>query len=884
MGPLKGKLLLLDGHSLAYRAFYALPESLTTSSGQPTNAVYGFTTMLIRLLVEEQPDAIAVALDLPTPTFRVADFAQYKAQRAAAPDQFRSQIGLIREVLATLRIPVVEAPGFEADDVIATLATQAGEAGYEVLIVTGDRDTLQLVDSSTRVMMTRRGVTDTLVYDVAGVRERYGVLPEQYPDLAALRGDVSDNIPGVPGVGDKTAAKLVAEYGSVEELYGRLDEVKGKLAAVLREHREDVARNKRLARLVRDVPLEVGADDLKMGEWDREEVRRVFDTLEFRTLRERLFAGVKGAMAPEVGFTMAARRLAPGGMAAFLRGTRGRLGLAPELRTRPGSATLDGLALADPEGGAVWASLDAASPDDLEALRAFLADSSRPKAVHDAKVFYLAAWERGWELAGLEIDTALVAYLALPAQRTYDLADLAGQYLNKELKSDAASSEGQLSLEGDSGWTDHCLRAQAVVELAAVLEARLQGWGLSRLLGEVELPLVEVLARMEWLGLAVDTGVLGEIEDRLDQRMRTLEVEIWRHAGEEFNVNSNPQLQQVLFEKLRLRKTKRIKTGYTTDAGALAGLIGTHPIIEAILGYRELSKLVGTYVQALPPLVQADGRIHPQYNQMIAATGRLSSSNPNVQNIPVRTEEGREIRRAFVPGPGFEGLLTADYSQIELRVLAHLAEDEDTIAAFEAGEDFHRVSASMVFGVPAEQVDSELRRRMKAFNYGLAYGLSAYGLAQQLGIAPDEARGLMDAYFSRFHKIKAYLDSVVEDARRQGYTETILGRRRYLPDLVSASSQLRQVAERMALNAPIQGSAADLIKMAMLRVQRSIEEGNLDSRMVLQVHDELLFEVAPGERERLEDLVRREMEGVFSLRPALRVETGYGKSWAEAAH
>jgi DNA polymerase-1 len=898
-------LVLLDGHSLAFRAFFALPSDLQTTTGQLTNVVYGFTTMLVKLFGDFSPDRIAVCFDLGRPAYRHDVYDGYKANRRTTPDDFSSQMPLVREVLAALRIPVVEVAGYEADDLIATLVREAREERLPVLVVTGDRDALQIIDDAAdvRVMMTRRGITDTAIYDEAAVQERYGVPPERYIDVASLRGDPSDNLPGVPGVGDKTATKLVQTYGTAEEVVAHAAEQRGKLKENLLAHGEDVLRNKQLMRLRDDVPLPVGARDLRMGAWDRAEIHRLFDTLEFHPLRERLFAAAVDTGPVDTGFEVDARRLAKGELAAWLAAVPpGRpVALAARLHTSPGQAELTGAGLwaeGVQEGGAVWVDLeDGAGPEDLEALAALLGDPDRPKLAHDAKYLYLATWARGWELQGLVMDTALAAYLVLPAQRTYDLADLALRYLRKELRPEGAGGGEQPAGEGtqlaldtegeDETWPDWCLRAQAVGELAVKLGEELAAMDGGRLIDEVELPLVPILAKLERTGIAVDLSVLDEIRDRLDSRLADHEARVYQLAGEEFNIGSNPQLQQILFEKLRLPKTKRIKTGYTTDHNALAQLATTdpHPILDALLGYREVAKLKNTYVDALPKLVDKDtGRIHAQFNQLITSTGRLSTQNPNVQNIPIRTETGREIRRAFVAAPEAEGLLVADYAQIEFRVLAHLAGDEALVAAFLGGEDVHATVAGMVWGLPPDQVDRELRARVKMVTYGLAYGLSAFGLAQGIGIPPDEARALMDAYFERFGKVKAYLDGVVTQARRDGYTSTILGRRRYLPDLASDSRQRRQMAERMALNAPIQGSAADIIKMAMVAVDQAMTTGELASRMVLQVHDELVFEVAPGEGDRLAELVRREMQGVYRLRVPLEVSMATGRSWAEAQH
>jgi DNA polymerase-1 len=884
---------------MAYRAFHALPKELATTTGQVTNAVYGFTSMLVKLFGEVAPDRIVVCFDAGKPAYRIDVYPEYKANRTAAPDDFRSQMPLILEVLDALCIPVIEIPGWEADDVIATLAAQATEAGLPVLIVSGDRDTLQLVDDAAeiRAMIPRRGVTETVLYDEAMVTERFGVPANRYVDFASLRGDTSDNLPGVPGVGEKTAAKLITTYGSVEELVAHVDEQRGKLKENLAAHVDDILRNKQLMTLRRDAPVEMVVTDLRMGEWNRATILQLFDTLEFHPLRERLFAAISEPAPAEGGFEVAGHGLASGELAGWLAAIPPTepVALAANLVTRPGGAELRGIALWAEPAGSGWLDLVDADAKDLEALAALLADPARPKATHDAKPLYQAAWDRGWTLAGLTMDTALAAYLVLPAQRSYDLAELAERYLRKQLRSEGETAvadepaQGQLDLdpEGDRVRTanEWCLRAQAVGELAARLGEILREQEMTSLLERVELPLVPILADLERTGIAVDLSVLTEIGDRLDARLRDHEARVHQLAGEEFLIGSNLQLQRILFEKLALPKTKKIKTGWTTDAASLATLAGIHPIIEELLGYREVSKLKGTYVDALPKLVDAKtGRIHAEFNQMVAATGRLSSQNPNVQNIPIRTETGREIRRAFIAAPEAEGLLVADYSQIEFRVLAHLADDEALVEAFQGGEDVHATVAGMVWGLPPAEVDRDLRSKVKMVTYGLAYGLSAYGLARNLAIPTDEAKDLMDRYFARFGMVRAYLDGVVDQARRDGYTSTILGRRRYLPDLTAENRQLRQMAERMALNAPIQGSAADLMKLAMVAVDRAMRAEGLASKTVLQVHDELVFEVAPGEGERLEELVRREMTGVYDLRVPLEVAMATGRSWAEAQH
>jgi DNA polymerase-1 len=886
------RLLLLDGHSLAYRAFFALPvENFATTTGQPTNAVYGFTAMLINVLRDEQPTHLAVAFDLSGPTFRHEQFAEYKANRSETPTDFRGQLSLIREVLQALAIPMVTADGFEADDVIATLATRAERAGMDVLVVTGDRDALQLVDEHVTVLMTRRGISDMTRFTPAEVEEKYGLSPAQYPDFAAVRGDPSDNLPAIVGVGEKTAAKWVREFGSLAELVDRVDEVKGKAGDALRAHLDQVLRNRRLTELSRDVPLQVGPHDLHLGQWDRDEVHRLFDTLQFRVLRERLYATLQ-AVEPEAeeGFDVSGGPLRPGDVPAWLAEHAAggeRLGVSASGTWGRGTGTVTGLALAAADGAGAWLDPMQLTEEDERALARWLADEGSPKALHDVKGPMLAFAAHGWALAGVTSDTALAAYLALPGQRSFDLADLALRYLRRELRAQVGA-DGQLSLDGadeaDAAQAE-IVRARAVLDLAAALDADLERRGGTRLLREVELPLTGLLAQMELAGIAADVDYLADLQTRFAEQVKSVTQDAFASVGHEFNLGSPKQLQQLLFDELGLPKTKRIKTGYTTDADALQWLAAQsdHPVLGHLLRHRDVSRLK-TVVDSLIPMVDDVGRIHTTFNQMIAATGRLSSTDPNLQNIPIRTAEGRQIRRAFVVGAGFECLLTADYSQIEMRIMAHLSRDAGLIEAFSSGEDLHTFVASRAHGVPPEQVDAETRRRIKAMSYGLAYGLSAYGLAQQLGISAEEAREQMDAYFARFGGIRDYLGDVVAQARRDGYTETILGRRRYLPDLTSDNAQRRQMAERMALNAPIQGSAADIIKVAMLRVHAALTAARLRSRLLLQVHDELVLEVAPGEREQVEDVVRREMGGAYPLSVSLDVSVGVGTDWDAAGH
>ncbi|WP_432574023.1 DNA polymerase I [Kineococcus sp. SYSU DK005] len=906
------RLLLVDGHSLAYRAFYALPvENFATSTGQPTNAVYGFTSMLINVLRDEEPTHLAVAFDVSRSTFRTEAYAEYKATRLKSPDEFRGQVELVKEVLDALRVPVVEMEGYEADDVIATLTERAVDAGFEVLISTGDRDALQLVRDTVTVLYPRKGVSDLLRMTPGVVEERYGVPPERYPDLAALVGETSDNLPGVPGVGPKTAAKWITTHDGLDGVIAEADRIRGKAGESLRAHLDGVIRNRRLNALVRDLPLAVTPDDLVRRAWDREQVHTVFDGLEFRVLRDRLFATLESAEPEaEAGFGVDGAVLLDDELAPWLtEHATGRTGLHVAGQWSRGTGDVTALALAGADGVAAWVDPATLTAGDERALAAWLADPGAPKVAHDVKGPSHALAARGWTLAGVVMDTALAAYLCRPDQRSYDLADLAVRHLKRELRAEgAAGADGaqeapggdeQLALDAGDGpvgaeeharAAEHMVRALAINELADVLAAELETRGGTRLLHDVELPLVDVLARAERVGIAVDHDLLAELEAHFAERVALAQRQAHEVIGAEINLGSPKQLQTVLFDQLGMPKTKRTKTGYTTDADALAALYvkTEHPFLQHLLEHRDASRLRQT-VEGLRKSVADDGRVHTTFQQMIAATGRLSSTDPNLQNIPIRTDEGRRIRAAFVvggdgDGTAYESLLTADYSQIEMRIMAHLSRDEGLIAAFTSGEDLHRYVGSRVFGVAPADVTPDMRAKIKAMSYGLAYGLSAFGLSNQLKISTEEARGLMDDYFARFGGVRDYLHGVVEEARRVGYTETIMGRRRYLPDLTSDNRQRREMAERMALNAPIQGSAADIIKVAMLDLDRGLREEGLRSRLLLQVHDELVVEVAPGERGALEELVRRTMAGAADLAVPLDVSVGAGRSWHEAGH
>ncbi|MCW2522993.1 MAG: polA, partial [Frankiales bacterium] len=840
-------------HSLAYRAFFALPvENFSTSTGQPTNAVFGFTSMLINLLRDEEPSHLAVAFDVSRQTFRSESYPEYKANRSASPEPFRGQVSLIQEVLTALRIPMLSVDGFEADDIIATLTTEAVEQGFDVLICTGDRDALQLVNSHVTVLYPKKGVSELTRFTPEEVQAKYDLTPAQYPDFAALRGDPSDNLPGIPGVGEKTASKWIREWGSLAELVSHVDQIKGKVGDALRENLAAVLRNAQLTRLIRDVSLSLGPAELQRQVWDRDEVHQLFDNLQFRVLRERLFATLTTAE-PEAadGFEVEFSKLGTGEVAAWLDAharTGARAGLSFAGAWGRGSGTLTSVTVAAGDGAAGWIDPVQLDPADEAALRDWLADPAAPKAAHDVKGPLLALTQLGWPLAGVTSDTQLAAYLVQPGQRTFDLADLTLRYLKLELREQVEDDSGQLTLDGGLDESDNAraqveaVRATAVRDLADALDAELDSRGGTRLLTELELPLTFVLAEIEATGISVDAELLTELQSELAAGVRDAEVDAHALVGRAFNLGSPKQLQQILFEEMELPKTKRTKTGYTTDADALAWLAETADpdstgavLIVHLLRHREVARLKSV-VDSLLPMIDEQGRIHTTFNQTIAATGRLSSVDPNLQNIPVRTAEGRRIREAFVVRAGvdtpladgrtarFESLMTADYSQIEMRIMAHLSEDAALIEAFNSGEDLHTFVAARAFDIEPEQVDVNLRRRVKAMSYGLAYGLSAYGLSQQLKISPDEAKGQMEAYFKRFGGVRDDLYSVVEDARQTGYTETIMGRRRYLPDLNSDNRQRREMAERMALNAPIQGSAADIIKVAMLKVRASLVE------------------------------------------------------------
>ncbi|WP_274562679.1 DNA polymerase I [Streptomyces spiramyceticus] len=894
----------MDGHSLAYRAFFALPaENFTTASGQPTNAIYGFASMLANTLRDESPTHFAVAFDVSRKTWRQADFPEYKANRSKTPDEFKGQVELIGELLDTMNAERFAVDGFEADDIIATLATQAEAAGFDVLIVTGDRDSFQLVSDHVTVLYPTKGVSELTRFTPEKVEEKYGLTPAQYPDFAALRGDPSDNLPGIPGVGEKTATKWINQFGSFAELVERADEVKGKVGQALRDHLESVKLNRHLTELVRDVELPKTVADLERAPYDTSALKGFLEVLEIRnpSLRERLLSVDPGAEeeeapVPDAGVQLDGAVLGAGELAAWLEQHGGQpLGVATVATWALGVGNVSEVALAaaggtshaEGHGGgkAAWFDTTQLDESDERAFAAWLADPARPKIMHNAKDALRVFPEHGWHIAGITMDTALAAYLVKPGRRSFALDALSVEYLHRELA--PAAADGQLAFGADEQAEADALMAQAraVLDLGEAFGVKLKEVGATDLLHDVELPTSLLLAQMERHGISADRAHLEAMEQQFAAAVQQAVKEAHASVGHEFNLGSPKQLQEVFFAELNLPKTKKTKTGYTTDADALAWLAAQteHELPVIMLRHREQARLRST-VEGLIKTIAADGRIHTTFSQTVAATGRLSSTDPNLQNVPVRTDEGRAIRRGFVVGEGFESLMTADYSQIELRVMAHLSEDEGLIEAFTSGEDLHTTVASQVFGVERSAVDAEMRRKIKAMSYGLAYGLSAFGLSQQLNIEAGEARVLMDTYFERFGGVRDYLRRAVDEARATGYTATMLGRRRYLPDLNSDNRQRREAAERMALNAPIQGTAADIVKVAMLNVGRALTEAGLNTRMLLQVHDEIVLELAPGERERVEEIVRREMAGAVNLRAPLDVSVGVGADWESAAH
>jgi DNA polymerase-1 len=870
-------LALLDGHSLAYRAFYALPSDLATSAGQVTNAVYGFTSMLIKLLGEEHPDAVAVAWDVRAPTFRKERYPEYKAQRESPPDLFASQLPLVDEVLTAFEIPQLRVPGFEADDVIATLADQACDQGWNVLVVTGDRDAFQLIRNGITILYTRRGVSDMVHADAAYIEGRYGVRPDQYVEYAALRGDNSDNLPGVPGVGEKTAARLIAGYGDLDGVFAHLDEQTPKLRENLTANQGQVMLNRELMALVRDVDVRLGdepisgPDTFRFSEWDRDRIKPVFDALAFRSLWDRLLE-IGGQAAVEVEELDVEVRTAR-------KATGLPVGDEPlALVAVEDDGGFSGLMLAEPAGG-VFVPTESL-PDLAEAF------ASRGVIGHDIKPVVRRFLEAELSPPPVVFDTALASYVVNPAQRTPDLDELAYRELRLALEpaDDGSSPRAQSSFAFDGAGPDleaAARRAIAVERLTPLLREQVEARGGTELVETIELPMIAILAQMEDTGIGVDRAFLEQLGSDLRARLAELESSIHEAAEGPFNVNSTLQLREVLFDRLGLPVHKKTPKGVpSTDASVLEKLREEHPIVDDLLRYRELEKLRSTYVDALIPLIEGDGRVRGRFNQMAAATGRLSQEQPNLQNIPVRSEEGRIIRRAFVAEPGTR-FLVADYSQIELRILAHLSADAGLVEAFANDIDIHTATAARVAGIVPSEVEPEQRRRAKMINFGLLYGMEAYGLAQRLGISREEAAEQIELYFAQFPDVKAFMRGIVDEARSTGYTATILGRRRYLPELTSSNFRDRQSGERMALNAPIQGSAADIIKKAMVMLDGELRERRLGAEMLLQIHDELVLEVPDDEFEVVRALTIEVMEGIVDLKVPLRVTVADGRTLAD---
>jgi DNA polymerase-1 len=880
------KLLLLDGNSLTYRAFFALPTDMATASGQVTNAVFGFTSMFIYMVKDQQPDGVLVTFDRPEPTFRHEANPLYKAQREASPDILRQQMGLVREVLAALNITVVDLAGWEADDIIATVAERAKMLGHDVVIVTGDRDSYQLVsDPHVKVLYNKRGVSDYALYDEAGIKEKTGVTPDIYPQYAALRGDPSDNLEGVPGVGEKTAAKLLNQYGSLEGIFAHTAEQTPKLRANLEEFADRARANFELMTLRRDAPIEVDFETLGVKP-DDDELQRLFDFLEFKALYPRMYealavfgnsapAGVSTAEVLEAEVT----EVTSVAEAAALVAAQTTLDAVAAWEGEPGRSQVAGLAVVtDPAVGEVawFPGAVARDPQVVDAVASHTGLRS-----HNAKALMRWMLDHGSAVPNLRLDTAIAAYLIDPADTRYALRDLVARYTSYQLAEEGAAASGQLDFDGAADERQvTCREALAVAHLAESLEHALQHQGMDHLYATIENPLVKVLAKMEHVGIAVDVAELTALNRKLTSEVERLGAELQAIVGRPFNINSPVQLREILYTERGLAPGKKTKTGFSTDAATLEKLRDQWPeFIDPLLAYREVEKLRGTYGTGLLAEVAPDGRIHATFNQTVARTGRLSSDQPNLHNIPVRSEEGRQFRKAFIPAPGCE-LLVADYNQIELRCIAHLAQDPGLIEAFTSGTDIHNATASRVFGVEPAAVTVEQRSKAKMVSYGLAYGMEAYGLAQRLAIPVDEAAVILDAYFVAFPNVKDYMERTVAEARMRGYTETLFGRRRPIPELSNSNFRIRQAGERQAMNAGIQGLAADIFKVALVRIDRALDAAGVQSRLVLQVHDEVLVEVPEAEHDQVGPLVLDLMRGAAELDVPLEVNAAWGATWA----
>ncbi len=871
------KIILIDGNSLVYRAFFALPTTLMTSTGRVTNAVYGFTSMLLKLMREEKPDVVGVAFDRG-PSFRKEHFAEYKAHRPEAPDELPAQFELVKDVLRALRIPIFEVPNYEADDVLASLAKRASERDNEVIIVTGDKDALQLVSDGVKIMTTKKGISDIVIYDREAVIERYGVPPERFVDFLALKGDASDNIPGVPGIGDKTAAKLIREFGTVENLLenvGRLES--DKLKRALEEHSAEARLSKRLAVLETELPIDVDLEDFELGNWDEEEVRSVFTYLEFNTLLERFF-GLKPSGDADVQVmeseSVEAVELTLDDLGEMARKLSGCERYAMYIAADGESIDkrVASLAFALPGERATYVARAPLEESDRRRFFGILGEemeNPKPKKIlYDCKEAIHCFRNEGVELRGISFDVLLAAYLHYPG-RSYGLEELTAFHLKRKLPE---------VFEGE----EFGAKAAAVLELAKLLEELLIKEEMLKLLDEVEIPLAKVLAKMERAGVGIDVEHFERLSKEMEILLEEIEREVFSLAGTEFNISSSQQLGYVLFEKLGLPADRKTKTGYSTDIRVLLKLLNAHPIVAKVIDYREIAKLKSTYVDVLPKLVNPrTGRVHTTFNQAGTSTGRLSSHDPNLQNIPVRTELGLRIREGFVPAREGDRFVAADYSQIELRLLAHFSQEPLLIEAFKAGVDIHSATAQRIFGALPEQVTPQMRRIAKVINFGVLYGMSPFGLAERLGISQREAKEYIDRYFSSHPRIAEFVDEMIGSARRRGYSLTALGRRRPIPEIASGDRRTRSLGERLAVNAPLQGSAADIIKLAMIRLDSRLEEEGLKSRMVMQVHDELILETPPEELDAAKSVVRDVMENVFPLSVPLEVEVSDGRNWKE---
>ncbi|PKM80243.1 MAG: DNA polymerase I [Firmicutes bacterium HGW-Firmicutes-14] len=887
------KFMILDGNSLIHRAFYAIPL-LSTSEGVFTNAVYGFVNMLMRILGDEKPACVAVAFDKGRVTFRTEQFEDYKSHRKPTPEELRPQFALAKEVLGAMGIPVYELEGYEADDLIGTVTRLAEEQGYNSIIVTGDRDALQLVSAMTRVLLTKKGISELEVYDPERVNERYGLTPDQMKDLKGLMGDSSDNIPGVPGVGEKTALKLIQQYGSIEKVYDNLGDLSPKLRQKLADNREIAFLSRELATIVRDVPYEMDLARCNLNEPDYEALLALFRKLEFRTLVKSTVERMKAAGAIQDKGTVPVMTnqddsFLEKGSVEYRRFTlddamdkvageldRGEIGIHYELSNPdPMLAELSGFSWCTRPGIAGYVSGVSAGQaelfreeENISGLAGLIgARSGVKKYCHDGKRLMVALNRYGIRWDGIEQDTMLAAYLLNPTGQNQDLADISAKYLDKNL----TPAEGA---------DDACARADTIMSLQQVLSGKLAENGMDELYYHVELPLTRILADMETAGIRVDRDRLKVMSEELEGKLNELTLEIYRLAGEEFNINSTKQLGYIFFEKMDLPVVKKTKTGFSTDVEVLETLAEEHEIAARILEYRQLAKLKSTYVDGLAGLINPrTGKVHTTFNQAVTATGRLSSTEPNLQNIPIRLEEGRLIRKVFVPSEESHFLLAADYSQIELRVLAHISGDENFVRAFRAGEDIHTHTASEVFDVPDEKVTREMRDAAKAVNFGIVYGISDYGLARNIKVTRKEAKEYIEGYFRRYPRIKEYMKEIVESAREKGYVTTMLNRRRYIPDIFSPNHNIRSFGERTAINTPIQGSAADIIKLAMVRAAGRIREEGMKTRMILQVHDELIFEVPGEEMETAVLLIRNCMENAVQLQVPLVVDMKKGRNW-----